>query len=432
MTCPASRSRLWQATFSKFTSCCWWRRLFPNQQGSSAVSLQDRSNCCCHCPIYLHFHFCIDGYHTPQRASPAVKWHWTGNLIIIQAHVSILFNPFVTLHCFLITSSSDRSAMCTRSAWEPAGNGLRDKVSPGRSGQRCFLASVRLLLALCQAWKLSNVFSMHTKTSCPLSAGGLCSLGLRCSTARPTLLHKTPVHSASPEMVCPDSFSSSWDELQTLLAIQSICTTDMNTTWRCWEGKGWEAVFINFFPHTARLFQPEHLPYFEDELNCGSTDTCSARGLGDLPLSAQTANPRRKKPLELLPLLSTQAKHNPGTGSFHKDVEQKAGSTPSENGGLLFLPPGKGGWGILPGFPMLAEPCTQAGQRVLSCLNPCCSRQLPALPAPGPLLAGTEAQRVSQPGDSQALPPGHAVAAAEPRSAQCEPAPARESLTTAF
>lgn len=205
MACPGSHSWLWQVTLSKFTSCCWWRMLFPNQQGTSAVSLQDRSNCFCHCPIYLHFHFCIDGYHTPQRASPAVKWHWTGNLIIIQAHVSILFNPSVTLHCFLITSSSDRSALCTRSAWEPLGNGLRDKVSPGSSGQRRFLASGRLLLTLCQAWKLSNVSPVHKKTSCPLSAGGLCSLGLRCSTARTHPAPKLFIQPA-PGMVCPDSF----------------------------------------------------------------------------------------------------------------------------------------------------------------------------------------------------------------------------------
>lgn len=188
-----------------FTPCYWRTVPFLNQHRASAISLQGRSNCFCHCPIYLHFYFCIDGYHTPQRASPAVKWHRTGNLIIIWVHVWILFNPFVTLHCFLITSSSDRSALCTRTAWEPPGNSLRDKVSPGRSGQRCLLASEGVLLTLCQAWILTNLSSMHKKTSAPLSVVREKCWGLWYSTGtslvhavtwRCLLLHVTTMESA--------------------------------------------------------------------------------------------------------------------------------------------------------------------------------------------------------------------------------------------
>lgn len=178
----------------------------------------------------------------------------------------------------------------------------------------------------------------------------------------------------------------------------------------------------------------------QHELNCGSTDKSSARGLGDSSLSTQTANPRAKTPLELLPSSAhrqnTTHRQAASTGPGRRDAEQKADSTPLENGGLLFLLPlasqARVGEESSLAAPVLAEACTQAGQWALSCPSPCCSRQQPPLPIPGPLLPSTEAQRVSLPGDSQALPPGRGGGCGKAALSDCGAARVRESLTTGF
>lgn len=149
------------------------------------------------------------------------------------------------------------------------------------------------------------------------------------------------------------------------------------------EGQGWETLVLNFFLHTAWLFLTEHLPCFgsqqlQDEPQPWEhwDELCKrARELAPSCSNKQqcpAANLSPKTPPEMLPLLSTQAKCNPWTGTCH-ELEKKGCWAASWQQILgdrgTFIPPaacipGLGEQGSLAGFPRAGR-ATQASWAVL-------------------------------------------------------------------
>lgn len=99
------------------------------------------------------------------------------------------------------------------------------------------------------------------------------------------------------------------------------------------EGQAWETLVLNFFPTQPGCFTQSISPVLGNSdcrmsHNHRNTGMNSVRAQADLPCPVQTNCDAQEQTLspktlsEMLSLLSTQAKRNPWTGTFHEPEEK--------------------------------------------------------------------------------------------------------------